>query len=96
MRPGSTGTLSKLSNALHRKSKSPPRPKKLDRADQKNMRNVFFDCEVLVCYDFIAICQTELGYIKFLKRRSVTQGNKNESTVTIIVYWNPSTVTKFT
>jgi len=50
---------------LHRKSKSYPRPKKLDRADQQTVLNVFFDCQVLVCYDFIGIWQTKFGYIKF-------------------------------
>ena len=36
--------------------------------------------QVLVCYDFIAICQTELGCIKFLKRSTDAQGGKNENT----------------
>ena len=96
MRHGSTGTLSKLSNTLHRKSKSSPRPKRLDRADQKTVLNVFFDCQVLVYFDFIAICQTELVYIKFLKRPTDAQGGKNENTVAIIMCWNQSTVTKLT
>jgi hypothetical protein len=52
--------------------------------------------QVLVCYDFIAICQTELGYIKFLKIPTDAQGGKNENTVTIVMCWNQSTVTKFT
>jgi len=96
MRPGSTGTLSKLNNILHRKSKLFPTPKKLDTTDQKTVLNVFFDCQVLVCYDFIAICQTEFGYIKFLKRPTYALGGKNENTVTIIMCWNQSTVIKFT
>jgi len=76
--------------------RSSPRQKKLDRADQKTVLNVFFACQVLVFYDFITICQTELGNIQFLKRPTDAQGSKNENTVTIIMCWNQSTVTKCT
>ena len=68
MRHGSTGTVSKWSNTLDRKSELSPRQKKLDRAGQKTVLNVFFACQVLLFYDFITIWQTELGYIQFLKR----------------------------
>jgi hypothetical protein len=51
-----------------------PETKKYDIEDQKTMLNVFVDCEGLMCYDFIAICQTQSGYINFFKKTNRCTG----------------------
>jgi hypothetical protein len=78
------------------KSKSSPRPKQHGTADQKTVLNIFFNSQSLVNSGFIAVCQTELGYIQFLKRPIDAQGGRSENIVTIIMCWNQSTVTELT